>query len=269
MDEHGHPDEEHGLVSWWELWPMLGWGAYTVYLYATGQIFYLLRPVYGHIAFGGALVLLAAFVYGWLLRRRGLRHRAEAAMEAEADHEHDHHHDDDSHDGGCACGRPRRGVGRYVRSLVFILPLLVGFALPEHGPNSLAAIQWGAGDLALAAQQAEQHEVDLAQRERGYAWVTVAGAAQCLQAQRVEKLGTMGLVVHMDYLPGDQFLLVRFTMNCCAACAQPIVCPVRWADAATLKNNQWIKVFGTTDPQAKVLVAEEVELTKEPKNPYL
>ena len=72
MDDHGHLDEAHGLVSWWELWPMLGWGGYTVYLYATGQIFYLLRPIYGHIAFGGGLLLLAAFVYGWLLRRRGL-----------------------------------------------------------------------------------------------------------------------------------------------------------------------------------------------------
>ena len=82
---------------------------------------------------------------------------------------------------------------------------------------------------------------DRADAESGDLWcatrMTVAGAARCLQAQRVEKLGTTGLVVHMDYLPRDQFLLVRFTMSCYAACAQPIVCPVRWADAATLKSS--------------------------------
>jgi cellulase/cellobiase CelA1 len=41
------------------------------------------------------------------------------------------------------------------------------------------------------------------------------------------------------------------------------------ADGTDTKSNQWIKVFGATDPKAKVLVAEEVELTKEPKTPYL
>jgi uncharacterized repeat protein (TIGR03943 family) len=161
------------------------------------------------------------------------------------------------------------GIGRYVRSLVFIIPLAVGFWLPDRGLTSLAAVQLSAGDLAQAAQLAVAHEQEKAEWERGYASVSVIGVVQRLRETQPQKVSSLGIVFHRKELPADQFFLVRFRMTCCAADATPVAVPVRWAGAASLKENDWVRVFGQTDPQAKVLVAEEVEPTKEPKNPYL
>ena len=58
-------------------------------------------------------------------------------------------------------------------------------------------------------------------------------------------------------------------MTCCAADATPVAVPVRWEKAAALKEGGWVKVFGTTNPAARVLAADEVEPTKEPADPYL
>jgi len=40
-------------LSWWELWPMLGWGVFVVYLYFEGRMIYFLRPAYGYLAVAG------------------------------------------------------------------------------------------------------------------------------------------------------------------------------------------------------------------------
>jgi len=257
MSKHEHDAANQPVLSWWELWPVLGWGLFTVYLFATGRMFYLLRPIYGYLALAAGVVLLAAFLYGWILRLRAARadmaDQRPRAKPCRACQEHNH----------------KSGVGRYVRSLVFIMPLAVGFTLPERGLTSLAAIQWGAGDIAQAAQLAVEQEQQKAEWERGYESVSVIGVALRLRETQTQKVAAMGLVVHRMELPADQFLLVRFRMVCCAADAQPVAVLVRWADAASLKENKWVKVFGSTDPQAKVLVADEVEPTKEPGNPYL
>jgi uncharacterized repeat protein (TIGR03943 family) len=257
MSDHEHHAVNQPVLSWWELWPALGWGLFTVYLFTTGRMFYLLRPLYGYLALAAGVVLLAAFLYGWILRLRAARAdmadqrpRAKPCQACQVR--------------GCA-----GGVGRYVRSLVFIVPLAVGFTLPERGLTSLAAIQWGAGDIAQAAQLAVEQEQQKAEWERGYESVSVIGVALRLRETQAQKVAAMGLVVHRMELPADQFLLVRFRMICCAADAQPVAVPVRWADAASLKENAWVKVFGQTDHGARALVADEVEPTKEPGNPYL
>jgi len=271
-DTHAHwHDDAHGgapshahapeALSWWELWPMLAWGAFTVYLYATGRIFYLLQRFYGHLALGAGVVLLAAFAYGWLLRRRRLREDAAAeAAPAPA-----------APGAPCACAacRGRAGAGRYLRSLAFIVPLVIGLALPRHGPNALAAIQWGAGDLAMMAQLAAQRETERAEMQRGYGWLTLVGVAQRLAAGREEKVGAMGLIARKAGMPDDQFYLVRFTMACCAACAQPVAVPVQWAEAASLEKDQWVKVFGRLDASARLFVADDVQPVREPADPYM
>jgi uncharacterized repeat protein (TIGR03943 family) len=259
MADHEQHAANRPVLSWWELWPVLGWGLFTVYLFATGRMFYLLRPIYGYLALAAGVVLLAAFLYGWILRL--LAKDAEDAGEPACTEGYD------------ACQRRTdsrtHGLGLYIRSLVFIMPLAVGFTLPERGLTSLAAIQWGAGDIAQAAQLAAEQEQQKAEWERGYESVSVIGVALRLRETQAQKVAAMGLVVHRMELPADQFLLVRFRMICCAADAQPVAVPVRWAQAASLKENAWVKVFGQTDHGVRALIADEVEPTKEPGNPYL
>lgn len=260
-DETAHADHPHGaILSWWELWPMLAWGAYTLYLYATGRIFFLLQSIYGHLAAAGGAVLLVAFAYGWVLRWRGMRREREAAEAGSPPPDH-----------ACECQAcaGKASVGRYVRSLAFIVPLAIGLTLPKRGPNSLAAIQWGAGDVAMTIKLAAQRETERAESRRGYGWVTLVGAAQRLGGGGDEKIGTMGFVARKKDMPEDQFLVVRFIMSCCAACAQPVAVPVRWAEAKSLEKDQWVEVYGQVDKEHKILVADEVVPIVEPKAPYL
>ncbi|HUU91538.1 MAG TPA: TIGR03943 family protein [Phycisphaerae bacterium] len=237
-------------LSWWELWPMLGWGAFVAYLYAKGRMTLFLRPLYGHLAVGAAAILLLCFVCGWFVRQRSLKR--------EAEHSHDAH----------VCGA---GPSAWfaVRSLMFLVPIVVGLALPERGLNALAALQRGAGDPAMLAELAAQQQLAETHEEQGYGWTTVLGVAQRLRLPEPQKVGALGFVVRQEKMPPDHFLLVRFQITCCAADASPIAVPVHWPQAHTLESNQWVKVFGQTDPEAKVLVADKVEPTREPSNPYM
>jgi hypothetical protein len=265
------------VLSWWELWPMLAWGTYTVYLYATGRIFFLLHPLFGHVALAGAGLLLAAFLYGWLVRFRRLH--SEYRRQAEA------------REAGrlealrpvCVCGMSEGGWGRYVRSLAFAVPLVVGFSLPARGVNALAAVQWGAGDLALMAELAARRETERTETRGEYGWTTVMGVAQRLAAGREQKVGALGFVARKKGQGRGEFYLVRFLMACCAADAQPVAVPARLdADAlrahnldpdrvlAGLDDNQWVEAFGRVDPDAKVFHVEMVDfLPRPPQNPYM
>jgi len=153
--------------------------------------------------------------------------------------------------------------------LAFLAPLVIGFSLPERGLNALAALQRGAGDPAMLAELAAQQQLAEVREEQGYGWTTVLGVAQRLRMPKAQKVGAIGFVVRNEKAPADQFLLVRFQIVCCAADASPLAVPVQWAEAHTLENNQWVKVFGRTDPKVKALVADKVEPTREPANPYM
>jgi len=104
---------------------------------------------------------------------------------------------------------------------------------------------------------------------RGYASTTVVGAAARLRQMQEANVAFVGQVAHVSQLPPDRFVLVRYRMTCCAADATPVTVPVRWAGATSLKDGAWVKVFGKTDPAAKAVVADKVEATGEPSNPYL
>jgi len=262
-DSQPAPHAHAAVLSWWELWPMLAWGLYTVHLFWTDRIFYLLQAVYGYLALGGGVVLLAAFAYGWGVRWRHLRREARriaAAREAGRLDEMA-----PVRVGGTGEG----GIGRYVRSLAFLVPLAVGVSLPARGPNSLAAIQWGAGDFAMMAEVAAQRETERAQMRRGYGWMTVIGVAQRLRAGREAKVGTMGFVARQQGLPPGRFYLVRFVMTCCAACATPVAVPAECDQADIPADNQWIEAYGYIDAQRKVFVIEDLERIPEPDHPYM
>jgi uncharacterized repeat protein (TIGR03943 family) len=257
MDDHKQEAAGRKVLSWWELWPILGWGVFTLYLFGTGKILYLLRPAYAWLALVAALVLLAAFLYGWILRRRALQEESDDKLRPTK-----------------ACGEchdhsPAAGWVLYARSLVFAVPLAIGFFLPDQGLTSLAALEWTSGDLSKAVETAAAQEQEKAVWERDYAMTTVTGVALRLRQMQEDKVTAVGMVAHVPQLPAGQFLLVRFKMTCCAADATPVAVPVQWEKAGSLKEGGWVKVFGTTAPAARALAADEVEPTKEPASPYL
>jgi uncharacterized repeat protein (TIGR03943 family) len=121
----------------------------------------------------------------------------------------------------------------------------------------------------MLAQLAAQRQKERAKWEGGYAWLSLIGVAQEIEAGRDTNVRTIGFVARREGQGEDEFLAVRFVMQCCAACATPVAVPVRWAEAKTLEENQWVEVFGKVDPETKRVGAEEVRPIEPPDNPYL
>ncbi len=265
MGVHNETCGPEARLSWWELWPMLGWGLFTVHLYLSGSMKFFLRPIYAHLAGGAGFVLLAAFVCGWWHRRRSMRARRDA-------HDEDHRHTHD-HDGG-ACGAGT-GPWRIVRSLAFLVPLVVGLALPERGLNALAALQRGAADPAMLAELAAQQETVAAERRGEYQFTTVLGVLQRARSSVPVKVGALGFVARPKEMRPGTFLLVRFNITCCAADAAPVAIPVHATDPKVreqirgLKENQWVELYGVAGGGEAGLRAEEIVPTSEPDKPYL
>jgi putative membrane protein len=85
----------------------------------------------------------------------------------------------------------------------------------------------------------------------------------------------IGFVYHDPRLKANQFLIGRYTIACCVADATAIGIWVNWDDAASLVNNQWVRVQGKmTSGQIEgqtvpVILADQIDNLPEPQQPYL
>ncbi len=85
----------------------------------------------------------------------------------------------------------------------------------------------------------------------------------------------VGFVYHDPRVKPNQFFVSRFAVSCCVADATPVALLVETSDADALKTDAWVRVTGRFAPgefagQAlPVLVAERVEPTAAPNQPYL
>jgi uncharacterized repeat protein (TIGR03943 family) len=82
--------------------------------------------------------------------------------------------------------------------------------------------------------------------------------------------------VYKDPRYGEgHFLATRFIVSCCVADAAVVGLVVRWPDAATLEDDQWVEVSGKFAPSTleswkpPLLVAETVKVVDTPAQPYL
>jgi len=78
-----------------------------------------------------------------------------------------------------------------------------------------------------------------------------------------------------ERLPADLFMCYRYLISCCAADAMPVFVFVKYAEARSVKNDQWIRAKGAFSriENAQIMVpsiqTENVEYIDEPPFPYL
>ncbi len=90
-----------------------------------------------------------------------------------------------------------------------------------------------------------------------------------------KQVTTLGKVCLDDRLPKGTFFCYRLLMICCAADASPVGVMVHYDKIDSVKNGDWVKVEGTVglttfqSHRAVKLVAEQVEPTSRPKDPYV
>ncbi len=86
----------------------------------------------------------------------------------------------------------------------------------------------------------------------------------------------IGFVYHAPDAPADEFYVVRYTMACCIADRTSVSLPVRYAGAAALPNDRWVRVRGVIErrPVAEgrdelLVVDARIETVPQPAEPYL
>ncbi len=90
-----------------------------------------------------------------------------------------------------------------------------------------------------------------------------------------EEARVIGFVYYDDRFDEDAFMVGRFVLSCCVADASPVGLIVQWPDTQSLANDTWVEVSGQfavgefDGRTIPVLVAETVEITDAPAQPYL
>ena len=253
-------------------WPLaviaLGYGAYLLYAYAAGALYFYINPTYiiPTALTGIVLVLLGLIVAVAPRSRRGPQARPlEYAAPAEhADHvAHDGHADHD-------------GLSWFTVALL-ILPLVCGFALPPKPLGVSTAAQRGV-EVTPLGRADDVVEFRVSSRPETYNikdWVTAMRSDPDPESLAGKAVRVSGFVYHDSRLPEGWFLVARFVVQCCAVDATPIGLPVRTAGGTVPNEGTWIAIDGLWDvaeigrERKAVVTPTSVTPIKRPDQPYL
>lgn len=161
--------------------------------------------------------------------------------------------------------------------LIFLLPLLIGWAVPHRPLGSDALAHRGfstAAPLRAAADRSAPSEPDSDERTI-LDWLRSFELAADPQAQQGLPAEVIGFAYHDPRLGPGQVLLGRFALTCCVADAAAIGLIVEGAGAESTLDNAWYRVRGTiylTELQGQpipIIRAEQLEPVPMPEEPYL
>ena len=214
----------------------LGYGAYLLYAFATGALYFYIHPVYivPSAVTGMILIVLAAIGRG----------------------------------GGARLGR--------TATVALALPLLLGFLLPAQPLSPATAGQRGLQPPTLGRDdRTSSFELATAPESYTIKDWIKAFAADPEPARHAGKpVHVIGFVHRDASLPPGWFLVARFVVQCCAVDAQPVGLPVRTGGAPP-EPGRWVTVEGTWEVvdvsggRRAVIVASAVAPTARPDQPYL
>jgi len=207
------------------------------------------------------LTLLAAIVF-LALAQSILPKRKPAETDSEHDHDHTHNH----------------GQAAPVWGLVVVaLPVILGLLVPAKPLGAAAIANKGINTSApLVAASNQTLRLDIAPEERNILdWIRALNYSSNPAALNGQPADVIGFVYQDSRLGDDEFLVGRFTLNCCVADALAIGMVVKWPEAKTLPANSWVRVTGPVEAaelngqRLPRITAESVETVPEPSQPYL
>jgi putative membrane protein len=180
--------------------------------------------------------------------------------------EHDHEHDQEP-------------TVNPFNLLIMLIPLLIGILIPARplGASSISAKGFTTSS-ALISSQAASHEFETESEQRDILdWVTLFDVEDDLKPLMGQQASVVGFVYQDERLPKGQFFVSRIVVSCCAADGFPVVMIVDWPEAASLKQDTWVRVSGPVDqthfdqqPQSIPFIrAKTVEVVAQPAYPYL
>jgi uncharacterized repeat protein (TIGR03943 family) len=234
-----------------------GYGAYLLYTFRSGALYFYIHPIYMWpvVATGLVLIILA-----------GAGARA-------GTHGHEPAHTPRAPDARVASGPERRSP--LVLALL-ALPLVLGFGLTPQPLSVLSASQRGV-DLTPAAGPEVPSEFLLHGRPETYTikdWVKALQVDPEPGRHAGKPVRVTGFVHRDDRLPREWFLVARFVVKCCAVDAQPVGLPVRGAGQPP-EPGRWVSVEGAWEvaevggERRPVIGATALVPVNRPEQPYL
>ncbi|SDE02039.1 TIGR03943 family protein [Paenibacillus sp. UNCCL117] len=307
---------------------LFGFAGYIAYLVQTGRIILYIAPRMTDYVKWSALGLYATAAYQAYLAVKTLRTR---------------------HEPDCGCGHdhtPSRSVFKHtVVYGLFILPLLLGFMLPDSTLGSSLAAKKGMNlssassvkkDLAAAGGSADSSPAPAPESGGAAASETQTGeeaptgkgeqaappaaaaagsldelfpsdkftkqyadyAKKLYPSETIKvseeffmetltsvdlyldrfvgkKLELTGFVYRQEEMTDRQFVIGRFSIQCCSADAAPFGVLAEYDRAKTLETDEWVTVTGTikktsfNDAEIMVLQVEKVAKAEPAKTPYV
>ncbi|HEV8572465.1 MAG TPA: TIGR03943 family protein [Actinomycetota bacterium] len=162
------------------------------------------------------------------------------------------------------------GRGTAWRLGFLALPVVVLLVLPPTTLGSYAASRRSlvGGAFGASARDVSTGEVTL---QDVAAAIWSPEAAEALTKRAGSRVSFVGIVVHREGMPADEFLLTRFIMTCCVADALSVQVRVVGAPPGKFTEDQWVRVAGTFYPLGREVIvqASEVVGVPRPARPYL
>jgi uncharacterized repeat protein (TIGR03943 family) len=218
-------------------------GAYLLYAFVSGRLYFYIHPVYIIPVVVTGMVLLAVAVLG----------------------------------GTAPAAATERAVPTRLALALLALPVAGGVFLPARPLGVSMAAQRGVDALPLGRID-DVPEFTVSTRPETYTikdWVRAQQADPEPGHYAGKAVRVTGFVYRDDRLPRDLFVVARFVVQCCAVDAQPIGLPVRMAGGAVPEPGSWVTIAGTWDvaevrgERRAIIVPTTVAPTERPDQPYL
>lgn len=179
---------------------------------------------------------------------------------------------------GTQSQRLRDRAGMYGLLLV---PLLLGMLLPAKpagsaliDPSQLNNVGGTYGNVNTAPSDATPAEAENTDRWNLVDWM-VARYHYKQEQLTGKPVDVVGFVYRAPNQSPNEFMVVRYTLSCCVADRRGLSLPVKWENAATLQDDQWVRVTGKIEARGSNglpelgIVSAQVQRVDQPKNPYL
>lgn len=159
---------------------------------------------------------------------------------------------------------------------LLILPALLGFFTPARPLGASAITSRGIGLTAPARPGTVTQAQRVATGPKNILdWLREFSRAADLNAFAGKEADVVGFVYKDPRAQADQFWVSRFTVSCCVADAAAIGLLVQTDQAEALPADSWVRVVGKftvgefAGEQIPIIVAERIEPTQQPAQPYL
>jgi putative membrane protein len=236
---------------------LIGLGLFLYSRIYNGTLFYYISERFAW------LTLLAAI--GFIIVGASYRYRA-----AQADpHEHDHPHDHAGH---------QHGNLSWGGLLLVALPVILGLVVPPKplGAAAMSNREISVGSVSSATAPKTSQLISRPASEKNVLdWLIDFRLSQDPAAFASQEAKVIGFVYRDERFGGNQFMVSRFVVSCCAADAAPLGLVVHWPKTTALTSDQWVEVSGRFQAgefdgePMPILIADNVAPTEIPDQPYL